>query len=145
MTSKEITAETGESQKPKRQVHVSMAENGIITFKFEKLSRTAFEEYLAYVRKYNGTYPDPLRVLYDFRGAGMPGLPFMELHAEAFDGLIIPESFRWAHLVDAPIFKQFVRMYLSRLPATDYENKTFTDEAEAVAWLMRSFEVDELT
>jgi hypothetical protein len=142
MTSKEITAETGEAQKPKRQLNVSISENGIIIFQFAKLSRTAFEEYLVYIRKYNGYYPDPLRVLYDFRGAGLPGLPFIELHTQAFDGLNIPDRFRWAHLVDAPIFKQFVRVYLSRLPETNYENQIFIDEDEAIEWLMRPFEMN---
>ena len=133
-------AESEKSEDSKKQLHVYSLDNGIIVFKFEELSRRAFQQYLDYVRKYNGQYPDPLRVLYDFRGAGLPGLPFLELHSEALDGLHIPRRMRFAHLVDAMIAKHFHRTLMARLPTIQYEHEVFVREDEVIEWLMRPFE-----
>jgi hypothetical protein len=140
MTNKQKTSRSQASEDKIRLIHVSINEHRIVVFKFDKLTRTAFEEYLAYVRKYSGQYPDPLRVLYDFRGAGLPGLPFMELHTQAMDGLDIPDRMRYAHIVDRRIFRQFVKKLMSRLPDMAYEHQTFIDEDKAIEWLMRPFE-----
>lgn len=144
MTSKEKTSRTRATQDNDRLIHVSILENGIVVFKFKKLTRTAFEEYLAYIRKYKGQYPDPLRMMYDFRGAGLPGLPFIELHSEVMDGIEIPDHTRWAHLVDKRIYGQFVKTLNSRMPVEKYEHSSFTDETKAIEWLMRPFE-EEIT
>ncbi len=142
MTNEEITSRTESTEQSKRLIHVSFTEHGIVVFKFDKLTRTAFAEYLAYIRKYNGQYPDPLRMLYDFRNAGLPGLPFIEMHSEVMDGIQIPEHTRWAHLVDKQIYSQFVKTLNSRMPTAGYEHASFTDETEAINWLMRPFELD---
>lgn len=142
MTDEEITSRTESTKKSKRLIHVSINDYGIVVFKFDKLTRTAFAEFLAYIRKYNGQYPDPLRMLYDFRGAGLPGLPFIEMHSKVMEGIQIPERTRWAHLVDKQIYTQFVKTLNSLIAAAGYEHTAFTDEAQAVEWLMRPFELD---
>jgi uncharacterized lipoprotein YmbA len=128
------------TEKKQRVMDVSVSENGIVVFKFQKLSRTAIEQFTVYVHKFNGQYPDPLRMIYDFRGAGLPGLAFLQRHTDLIKDLQIPERTRWAYIVDRQVHKQFMRSLVNRLPDFGDGYETFTEESEAVEWLMRSFD-----
>lgn len=142
MSDQKKTTQDKSAPQKQRLLDVSVRPDGIVVFKFQKLSRTAMEQYNAYVHKFNGQYPDPLRMIYDFRGAGLPGLAFLQKHTDLIKDLQIPERTRWAYIVDRQIHKQFVRSMVNRLPDFGSGYKTFVDEDEAIMWLMQPFEED---
>lgn len=116
--------------------HVYWHNEIILVFKFDNLSTTASKMWGEQCLKYNGKFPDPLRVLYDFVECGPPSPFWIKNQDIVIPQLIMPENKRNAYLVANDSYRVWTETILNRVPVDVGLLLSFTDRDKAVAWLM---------
>jgi hypothetical protein len=115
----------------------------IITFKFTALSSRAGREWGDYIKKYDGQYPDPLRLLYDFTECkDAPSRYFLTLMNELIPQLTLPKNSRYAYLLPNQSFSVWANAFFT--PTVERgQSRSFMLRKEAVEWLMQGLSTPE--
>lgn len=116
-------------------------ENSIVfVFKFTALNTVASVAWRDYSLKYNGHYPEPLRVLYDFSECkGLPSPYLISTMRELMPKLILPKNSRYAYLVPNREFHVWANAFFGRSVERG-QAQSFFQRDEAIEWLMQGLE-----
>lgn len=126
-----------------KKIFIILRENpSIITFKFTALNSRAGKEWGDYVKKYDGQYPDPLRLLYDFTDCkDAPSRYFLKLLQDLIPKLTLPHNSRYAYLLPNQGFAVWANAFFT--PTVERgQSRSFFVREEAIAWLMQGLTVD---
>jgi hypothetical protein len=121
-----------------KKIFTILRENSsIICFKFTALNSRAGREWGEYVKKYDGHYPDPLRILYDFTACkDAPSRYFLKLLSDLMPTLALPKNSRYAYLLPNQGFSVWANAFFN--PTVERgQSRSFLSREEAVNWLMQ--------
>ncbi|MGB1288488.1 MAG: hypothetical protein ACPG7F_18280 [Aggregatilineales bacterium] len=129
-----------ESKKP---LHIYYHNQHILVFDFHDLSTKAARHWGAICLKYNGQYPDPLRVLYDFRGCGFPSLYIIAYERLIAPQIIFPTDVQHAYLIEHQLQDEWAKEFIISLPE-HVKTRMFDEYSknDAIAWLMEKLADD---
>lgn len=121
------------SEKP---FYVYRRDDGIFVFRFTDMARQAADLYAAYLLRWQDQFPSSIRILYDLRGCAAPSPYFNKKLGEVVRHLRVPADTRNAWLTDSLLLRVWKNILDRQHNRDDLIVKTFTDEGEAVAWLL---------
>jgi hypothetical protein len=125
------------NQKP---FHVYWYNPSILVFKFDNLSSTAARMWSEQCLLYNGKYPDPLRLVYDFVDCGPPSPFWMKTEDTLLPLLRMPTNLRTAYLIRDDSYRIWTDVILKRRKVDVGPLKAFTQLEQAAAWLMEGLD-----
>ncbi len=114
---------------------VFVRDDRIIQTNLHSFARRYVENWMAYVKSHDGKLKPPVRMLYDFREAGLPSRYVLEIIGPFMKTLIIPEDTRSAYIFPSAQAR-FSMSFMRRLPPEAGAVRVFNDEESAVEWLL---------
>jgi hypothetical protein len=127
-----------------KKIFTVLRENAsILIFKFTALNSRAGKEWGDYIKKYDGQYPDPLRLLYDFTDCkDAPSRYFLTLMGDIIPKLSLPRNSRYAYLLPNQGFSVWANAFFN--PTVERgQSRSFLSREEAVNWLMQALSAPE--
>src|SRR5688500_12462002 len=115
---------------------VDVLPSGIVKIFLPDFKRETIEEWVAYVRKHDGKLKSPHRVLYNLCEAGYPTPYVLNTSVTLMHELQIPEDTRTAYMVQDHHHAAFGMVIARRMPRKAGPVRVFTEEEEAIKWLL---------
>lgn len=115
--------------------HLKTVEGGITLFRFERLSREVLIQWGDLVRVQKQDFPQPVRLLFDFRGAGAPSRYMADRMPRVLEDLALPENTRVAYLIDDSRLAQFIHNAVANWPFAETQIQSFINYDPALNWL----------
>lgn len=109
----------------------------VFVFKFSHLTTAAAQAWGAYILKYDGQYPSPLRLLYDFSDCkDAPSRFFLKHMQNIIPQLTIPKDVRYAYLLPNQSYTVWANAFFN--PTVERgQSRSFLQREEALEWLMQ--------
>ena len=128
----------------KKKSFVVFRENEVIyTLKFSPLNRESVDAWRDHLLKYDGQFPDPLRVLYDYTDCDdVPSPYILGVIRDLIPKLSIPKNNRNAYLVPNENFNTWVNVFFATRAGRG-QGLSFYDREKAIAWLMEGLATPE--
>jgi hypothetical protein len=120
--------------------HVYWHNSSILVFKFDNLSATAARMWNEQCLKYNGQYPNPMRILYDFSECGPPSPFWIKNESILLPQLQLPKNLRTAYYIRDESYRIWTDVILNRRVVDVGLLQAFTTMEKAEAWLMEGLE-----
>ena len=124
----------------KQGFDVFVRDDRIIQITLHSFARRIVQDWMDYVKVHDGKLKPPVRMLYDFRKAGLPSRYLLDTINPFMKTLTIPEDTRNAYLFPTE-YARFSMSFIRRMPLEVGACRVFTDEAIAVEWLLNETEV----
>ncbi|MBZ0317106.1 MAG: hypothetical protein K8L91_11860 [Anaerolineae bacterium] len=128
--------------------HVNVRRDRIVVTTFDNLSREVLIQWVDYVRAQDGKMRAPVRILFDFRGAGAPSRFVFDRLPGILAELHLPDDTRCGFLFDDGTIARFTRRALTQLPSNIGVTRDFLNLGPAIKWLREGVElppdIDEL-
>ncbi|MBI5929433.1 MAG: hypothetical protein HY862_09000 [Chloroflexi bacterium] len=121
--------------------HVQVRRDRIIVTTFDNLSREVLIQWVDYIRSQDGKMKPPLRILFDFRGAGAPSRFISDRLPNILAELHLPEDTRCGFLFDDGTIARFTRRALMLVPQSIGITKDFLNLGPAIKWLREGVEL----
>jgi hypothetical protein len=115
----------------------------IFVLKFSPLNRESIDAWREHVLKYNGQFPDPLRVLYDYTECeDMPSTYVLSVIRNFAPKIVTPKNSRNAYLCPNQNYAVWSNIFFASRVERG-QGKSFTDREKAIQWLMEGLEMPE--
>lgn len=123
--------------------HMTERPDGIIVFAFDNLTREVLVPWADFIQAQQDKWQEPLRIMYDFRGAGAPSRFMIDRVPKILEKLEYPEDIRTAFLFDDGLMARFTRNALQALPDKVGIRREFMNLDPAVNWLLEGVNITE--
>jgi hypothetical protein len=137
----ELSIATLKAALKKPTFHIQVRPDRIIVTTFDNLSREVLIQWVDYIRAQDGKMKPPVRILFDFRGAGAPSRFVTDRLPGIMGELHLPDDTRAAFLFDDGTVARFTLRALGRLPNTIGKTRDFLNLAPAIKWLREGVEL----
>lgn len=114
---------------------IFVRDDRIIQVTLYSFARRAVQNWMDYVKEHDGKLRPPVRMLYDFREAGLPSRYLLDTINPFMKTLTIPANTRNAYLFPAE-YARFSMSFIRRMPPEAGLFRVFNDEKAAVDWLL---------
>lgn len=114
--------------------HVQQIDDRITAYQFERLSREVLIQWGDLVRVERDNFPEPIRILFDFRGAGAPSRYMVDRMPRIFEDLNFPDNTRIAVVMDDDRTARFVHNAVAQWPDMG-QVEEFINIDPAIQWL----------
>jgi len=115
---------------------VELLPERIILFDFFDFKRETVDKWAEHVKAQDGKMLAPLRVMYNFRGAGYPTPYLLKVSVVMMETLQIPEDTRTAYMVQDRSHVAFGMVVARKMPRRAGLVRVFINQDEAKAWLL---------
>lgn len=138
MTKKEDSAKLAQTKANlhRQTVHISQIQDGVILFRFEALTREIFIPFGDYLRIEHEKWQAPVRLIFDFRGAGVPSRFMIDRAPRVFTEISLPDDTRIACLVDDSSLSRLIHLALEKWREIVPQIDEFLNFDPALAWLL---------
>ena len=139
MTKKEDSPKLAQTKADLRRqtVHISTLEQGILLFQFEALTREIFIPFGDYLRTEHPKWTAPVRLIFDFRDAGVPSRFMIDRAPRIFIDIDLPEDTRIACLVDDNSLGHLIHRALESWRKSIPQINSFLNFDPALDWLLK--------
>lgn len=117
-------------------VQISQLENDIILFQFEALTREIFIPFGDYLRTEHQNWETPIRLIFDFRGAGVPSRFMIDRAPRIFTEINLANDTRIACLVDDNSIGHLIHRALEKWRESVPQISSFLNFDPAIEWML---------
>ena len=120
----------------RQTVHISQIQDGVILFQFEALTREIFIPFGDYLRVQHEKWQPPVRLIFDFRSAGIPSRFMIDRAPRLFTEISLPADTRIACLVDDSTTGHLIHLALEKWREIIPQIDEFLNFDPAIVWLL---------